>query len=101
MGESLYAILEINHGPNQISQEQLNMIEVVLDTNIYSSDPLRRTARFNALLRLAKSGKLRLHIPYLVQKEFPSQQTEHYEQLVSSPRSGIRLSNYDGKSHQI
>jgi len=65
------------------------MIEVVLDTNIYSSDPLRRTARFNALLRLAKSGKLHLHIPYLVQKEFLSQQTEHYEQLVSSVGNSI------------
>lgn len=65
------------------------MIEVVLDTNIYSSDALRRTARFNALVRLAKSGKLRLHIPYLVQKEFLSQQTEQFEQLLNSINNGI------------
>jgi len=65
------------------------MIEVVLDTNIYSSDALRRTARFNALVRLAKSGKLRLHIPYIVQKEFLSQQTEQFEQLLNSINNGI------------
>jgi len=65
------------------------MIEVVLDTNIYSSDSLRRTARFNALVRLAKSGKLRLHIPYIVQKEFLSQQTEQFEQWVNSINNGI------------
>jgi hypothetical protein len=65
------------------------MIEVILDTNIYSSDSLRRTARFNALVRLAKSGKLRLHIPHIVQKEFLSQQTEQFEQLTNSISNGI------------
>lgn len=67
----------------------MNMIEVILDTNIYSSDALRRTARFNALVRLAKLGKLRLHIPYIVQKEFLSQQTEQFEQLLNSINNGI------------
>jgi len=65
------------------------MIEVVLDTNIYSSDSLRRTARFSALVQLAKSGKLRLHIPYIVQKEFLSQQTEQFEQWANSINIGI------------
>lgn len=69
--------------------KQLKMIEVVLDTNIYSSDSLRRTARFNALVRLAKSGKLRLHIPYIVQKEFVSQQTEQFEQWANSISIGF------------
>lgn len=64
-------------------------MEVVLDTNIYSNDALRRTARFNALTRLAKAGKLRLHIPYVVQREFLSQQTEQYEQLANSINNGI------------
>jgi len=65
------------------------MIEVVLDTNIYLTDSLRRTARFNALVRLAKSGKLRLHIPYIVQREFLSQQTEQFEQWANSINNGI------------
>jgi hypothetical protein len=55
------------------------MMEVVLDTNIYTSDPWRGKAGFNALVKLAQSGKLRLHIPYLVKKEFVSQQLEIHE----------------------
>lgn len=65
------------------------MIEVVLDTNIYTSDPWRGRAGFNALVRLAKSGKLRLHIPYLVQKEFVSQQIEIHEKHINSINNSI------------
>jgi predicted nucleic acid-binding protein len=70
-------------------RKKAKTIGVVLDTNIHSSDSLRRTARFNALVRLAKSGQLRLHIPYIVQKEFLSQQTEQFAQLANSINNGI------------
>ncbi len=65
------------------------MIEVLLDTNIYASDPWRAKAGFIALTRLAKSGKLRLHIPYLVQKEFLSQQVEIQEKHINSISTAI------------
>ncbi len=68
---------------------QRSMIELLIDTNIYRSDPLRNKASFNAVVRLAKSGKIRLHVPYFVQWEFISQQIEHYEKNVNSVNQAI------------
>lgn len=64
-------------------------MEVVLDTNIYTSDPLRGKAGFSAIIKLAQSGKLRLHIPYLVKKEFVSQQIEIHEKQINAINSAV------------
>lgn len=50
------------------------MIHVLIDTNIYRADRKRSKPAFRALARLAKAGKLQLHIPTYVKLEFLSQQ---------------------------
>lgn len=44
---------------------------------------------FYAIIKLAQSGKLRLHIPYLVKKEFVSQQIEIHEKQINAINSAV------------
>ena len=46
------------------------MLDLVIDTSVFRNDPWRKKAEFSALARLGKSGKIKLHIPYFVQREF-------------------------------
>lgn len=48
------------------------MINVVLDTSIYTSNPLNRPL-FKAVERLLLEGSLKLHIPYVVERERQTQ----------------------------
>lgn len=54
------------------------MLHVVLDTSAYRSNPRRNSPPFRSLSSLARAGKLKIYIPYLVKREFLSQQ---YEQI--------------------
>ncbi len=65
------------------------MIHVVIDTSVYRQDPSRRKAGFKAVERLAKAEQLRLHIPFIVKREFLTQQIEEYEKHLTSIDSGI------------
>ena len=65
------------------------MIHVVLDTNIYRSNPNRDSLYFKALEKLAKAGLLRLHIPYIVLREFQTQQREIYSKDLTKAVSGL------------
>lgn len=47
---------------------------VVLDTNIYFKSPSRADLHFMALERLCKAGIVQLHLPYIVEREFQTQQ---------------------------
>ncbi len=46
------------------------MLDIVLDTSVFRNDPKRIRADFQALERLAKTERIKLHIPYFVQREF-------------------------------
>ena len=65
------------------------MIHVVLDTNSYRSNPNRDSLYFKALEKLAKAGLLRLHIPYIVLREFQTQQREIYSKDLTKAVSGL------------
>jgi hypothetical protein len=65
------------------------MLEVIIDTSIYRNNPSRDKAGFNAIVRLAKSGKLHLHIPYIVQKEFLLQEIDIHEKNIQAINSAI------------
>lgn len=65
------------------------MIHVVLDTNIYRSNPSRDNLHFKALERLSKGGVLKLHIPYVVMREFQTQQREVYSKDLLKTVSGL------------
>lgn len=54
------------------------MLHVLLDTNILRQDPQRKSAAFQVLGRLGNAGSLKIHIPYLVRKEFLGHREEEY-----------------------
>lgn len=65
------------------------LIHVVLDTNIYRNNPSRDNLHFKALEKLSKAGVIRLHIPYVVMREFQTQQREIYSKDLMKAISGL------------
>lgn len=65
------------------------MIHVVLDTNIYRQNPARNNLGFGALTKMAKAGLLKLHIPYIVEREFQTQQRKNYSEDLNKILSGL------------
>ena len=49
------------------------MIHLVLDTNIYRSNPRLDSMEFTLLRRLVASAKIVLHVPYIVEREFATE----------------------------
>lgn len=88
------------------------MIDVVIDTSIYRADPRRKKPAFRAVERLAKAGKLRIHLPYFVQHEFITHMQDEYAKPLREIRKllgdtdrkiavlGIRAKSLP-KKHQI
>lgn len=65
------------------------MIHVVLDTNIYRNNPDRDNLHFKALEKLSKADSLCLHIPYVILREFQTQQREIYSKDLAKAISGL------------
>jgi hypothetical protein len=62
---------------------------VVLDTNIYRQNPSRDNLHFRALERLSKGKIIRLYIPYIIMREFQTQQREIYSKDLDKALSGV------------
>lgn len=60
-----------------------------MDTNIYRDNPSRDNLHFKALEKLSKAGVIRLHIPYVVMREFQTQQREIYSKDLAKATSGL------------
>lgn len=65
------------------------MIHLVLDTNIYRHDPERNGLNFTAIERLSRVNILLLHIPYVVEREFQTQQREIYFNSLAKAISSL------------
>jgi hypothetical protein len=65
------------------------MIHVVLDTNIYRHNPARDNLSFRALEQMAKAGLLKLHIPYIIEREFQTQQRKNYSDDLNQVVTGL------------
>ncbi len=65
------------------------MIHVVLDTNIYRHNPARDNLGFRALGKMAKAGLLKLHIPYIIEREFQTQQRKNYSDDLNQVVTGL------------
>lgn len=65
------------------------MIHIVLDTNIYRNNPARDNLHFRALEKLSKAGLLCLHVPYVVLREFQTQQRDIYYKDLGKAVSGL------------
>lgn len=65
------------------------MLDILIDTNIYRKDPNQTGLPFKAIKRLCKASALRLHIPYIVLREFQTQQLEQYRKEIQAALKGI------------
>lgn len=65
------------------------MKNVALDTNIYRGNPTFDSLGFRALTRLCINDVYRLHIPYIVEREFQTQQLAIFEKDSKKALSGI------------
>lgn len=62
---------------------------VILDTNIFRKNPSRSDLPFKALERLCKAEVCRLHLPYVVQREFQTQQMALYQKELSASLAAL------------
>jgi rRNA-processing protein FCF1 len=71
------------------------MLHVVVDTTVLRSDPGRKKAAFQSLMRLSQARVVQVYIPYVVQQEFLSQEREknqaHLKKVISSIQSLQRI----------
>lgn len=65
------------------------MFELLIDTNIYRKDPVQSGLPFKALARLCKAKAARLHIPYIVLREFQTQQVDIYQKEMQATIRGV------------
>lgn len=65
------------------------MIHVVIDTNIYRQNPGRNNLGFSAIEKMAKVGLIKLHIPYMIEREFQAQQRKIYSDDLVKISSGL------------
>lgn len=62
---------------------------IVLDTNIYRKCPSRADLSFQGLERLCVHGILKLHLPYIVEREYQTQQSEEYKIKLNEALSAL------------
>lgn len=62
---------------------------VVIDTSIYRKNPTRGDLAFDALRALCEAEVLKLHIPYIVLKEFQTQQKDMHAKDIASAQNGL------------
>ncbi len=69
-----------------------NMINIILDTNIFTKNPKLDNAAFSSIKGLAKANKLCIHLPYIIENEYLSQLRENYfKDIHAIKNSLIRL----------
>lgn len=77
------------------------MINVLLDTNIYTRNPRRSNLDFDVLKMLSKANKVTLYVPHMVEREFQSQQflksKRHLDSIKTNLEDMIR-NNLTGDS---
>lgn len=74
------------------------MIHLVLDTSIYRADPGRKSPAFKAIERLLKAKIVKLHVPYVVEREFQTQEREKHKEAMDKVLSGLSYLSGKGLS---
>lgn len=65
------------------------MFEVLIDTNGYRKDPNQSGLPFKVLMRLCQLKAARVHLPYIVKREFESQQIAIHQKELHASLSAI------------
>jgi hypothetical protein len=75
--------------------------DVVIDTNIYRKNPSRTDLAFQALERLCKHKIVKLHLPYVVEREFQTQQVDTYNKELKAAISALDAIMRKGLSSDV
>lgn len=65
------------------------MINLVIDTNIYRKNPKLDNSDFSVVEKLSGADYLKVQVPYIVQREFQTQQREQCKKDLDKSLSGI------------
>lgn len=65
------------------------MFQILIDTNIYRKDPIQAGLPFRAVARLCTAKAATLHIPYIVLREFQTQQVDLYQKEMHAALKGV------------
>ncbi|MCC3798592.1 PIN domain-containing protein [Vibrio parahaemolyticus] len=65
------------------------MINLVIDTNIYRKNPKLDNSDFSVVKKLSDAHYLKVQVPYIVQREFQTQQREQCKKDLDKSLSGI------------
>jgi len=65
------------------------ILNVILDTEVFKRDPWRKKGPFLALNNLAKSGKIKIHIPEISVREFLSDQQSRVKTVFETSKSSF------------
>jgi hypothetical protein len=77
------------------------MLHAVLDTSIYSGNPLRNNLAFRALIRLAKAGRVQLHISEITKREFTGQQSDRIESPLKEALASLKKLRKSNKGDEF
>lgn len=66
------------------------MLHVVLDTNIYRQCWRRNSSAFRALYRAARTGEVKVHIPFIVREELRTQLQREIGERLSKIKKAAR-----------
>ncbi len=72
-----------------------------MDTNIYRKTPRLDSPEFKSVSYMAKNGCIRLHVPYVVEREFSTfLEQEQRKRIVSATKSIHSAVNFEGKGRK-
>ncbi|HAT1882214.1 TPA: DUF4935 domain-containing protein [Legionella pneumophila] len=75
-----------------------DVMHILIDTNIYRQNPKRDNQEFHALSKLGKNNRLVLYLPYIIEREFQSQQSQlckkSLDKIDSEIESILRKNNF-------
>jgi len=78
------------------------MINLAIDTNIFRKNPQRDKTEFKALKKLISNGKVKLFMPYIIEKEFITQQIADCKKITNDLKKNLKSlesRNYTDKDY--
>ena len=78
------------------------MINLAIDTNIFRDNPTRDKTEFKALKKLISNGKVKLFMPYIIEKEFITQQVADCKKITNDLKKNLKSldsRNYTDKNY--
>lgn len=76
-----------------MNNNKKNIINIVIDTNIFRDNPQRDKAEFKALKKLIENNKIKIFMPYIIEQEFITQQIADCNKINKELKKNINSLN--------